>query len=111
MYRPLNDFRVGQGIKFWQTREEAKTKKNTCEIWSNGRGWKLTMERSSTYTTYMVFFLLDLRCIERPWWGRRKKTYKMANEGGNRVRYIDPKTIFSGGGEGGRRSYSRGHIC
>ena len=52
------------------------------------------MERSSTYTTYMVFFLLDLRCIERPWWGRRKKTYKMANEDGNRVRCTLPTWFF-----------------
>ena len=36
------------------------------------------------------FFLLELRRIERPWRERRKKTYTMANEDGDRVRGIDP---------------------
>ena len=36
------------------------------------------------------FFLLELRRIERPWRGRKKKTYKMANEDGDRVRGINP---------------------
>ena len=68
-YRSLNEWH-GTGIQCWLKKRGGE--KNACEIWCNGRGCKLTMERYRPSMHTCLVWTLDMGNAHGGSGGRRR---------------------------------------